>query len=81
MVDNNQKCCSTGYRFDQTSAPRNSFRIDGQSMSVTKDSLDAAKPLLLSNKDGVWSAVVEWPELRKHPGFCGPIDDAFSIHT
>ena len=38
----------------------------------------ASKPAsLLTNVEGRWQVATSWPQLRKHPGLSGPIDDAF----
>ncbi len=61
--------------FDATlgNAPQGSVSIDGTSIAVNPD----GKTLLLRVGQGDWERVEQFPQLRKHPGLSGPIDDAF----
>lgn len=47
------------------------LRIDGQTIRLKSDVTQ------VENANGNWKVVEDFPKLRKRPGLCGPIDDAF----
>ncbi len=71
---------------ERPSAPGGKLVVDGQlitmpvkpsnNQSLNKQ-LASKPPLLLTNQEGRWQVAASWPQLRKHPGLSGPIDDAF----
>jgi dienelactone hydrolase len=65
-------------RFDLLSMPKGKITIDGDIAGMYIGP-PGGHFLCLAHKDGKWhsESPTTWPALRKHPGLCGPIDDAF----
>ena len=59
--------------FIPASSPRSDITIDGQLILRPSSHTD----LKLTRARDRWEVAPNWPELRKHPGISGPIDDAF----
>ena len=59
------------FDFTRASAPSGRITIDGQLFAKSKTALK------LTHVKGRWEVADNWPELRKHSGLSGPIDDAF----
>ena len=57
--------------FTRASAPSGKITIDGQLFAKSKTAMK------LTHVKGRWDVSDNWPELRKHLGLSGPIDDAF----
>lgn len=65
-------------KLDLESMPKGKITIDGDAAGQYVGP-PGERFLSLGRKNGKWQSenIMNWPELRKHPGLCGPIDDAF----